>query len=566
MQTLHPSKLGFSRGGVVMLLLLLLACLWLVLRQPQIPPQLQQLTMTTWCDARQVKVMPADFSEEGCKPQSEVPADPQGRLLWLHLPFELLLEQPFETPDETPPETKADQLQTIRVAAEPAMPLALFIHAKASSAIYLNGQLIGRNGQPGLAADEVPGLMDSRFYLPPSLLRPGQNQLMLQMSAQHGWLTLAQPIHFIGIGPYGDANAHLQQHSELGLVLLGILLTGLLYFSVLALRSQHFTSSALRDPLLIPQRWQQTLLALLCFFAAGQLSLEMMRGLVNYLYPLHDLRLLAILACACGFGFCLLLLTALRYQRAQWQAWLAATVLLTLPMLVWLDSFDARIAVATFLPICIAAFLAALRWYFADKQDESAAAGAGTSALLLILYVVLAISLAGIFQEIVSFVLLTLLLCALFIEQALQHQYQQQLQQADQQLIQQLQQQLGQHAEIEPTATLTLTSAGKVQLLPVDDIAYCQAARDYSEIWLLDGRQQLYSGTLKALEDQLPTRFIRVHRSYLVNVRHVRQFRTTTDADSGSGAVLLLAGGQQVPVSRRLIPAVRSAMQEVAAV
>lgn len=555
MQKLHPSKLGFSRYGALTLLLLFVACLWLVLRQPMTPPQLQQLEIAAWCDGQQVQAMPTDFRAVGCQQQSEVAADPQHRLLWLQLPFEQPLDQSFDQ----------RQQSTSQAATELAPPQALFISARASNAVYLNGQLIGRNGRPGLAADEVPGAMDSRFYLPPSLLRPGQNQLVLQMSAQHGWLTLAQPIHFIGVGPYSDANAHLQQHSELGLVLLGILLTGLLYFSVLALRSQHSDQSIYTNSSTIPRRWQDTLLALLCFFAAGQLWLEMVRGLVGYLYPLHDLRLLAILCCSCGFGFCLLLLTALRYQRAQWHYWLAVTVLLTLPVLVWLDSFDARIAVATLLPICIAALLATLRWRAADKLEEPASDGAGSSALLLLLYLLLAVLLTGIFQEILAFVLVTLLLCALFIEQAVQHQHQQQLQLADQQLILQLQQQLQQHSVTEPAANLTLSSAGKMQLLPVDEIAYCQAARDYSELWLLDGRQQLYSGTLRALEEQLPARFIRVHRSYLVNVRHVRQFRTTTDADSGSGAVLLLVGGQQVPVSRRLIPAVRSAMQEATA-
>ncbi len=562
MQSQEPAKVRFSRYGAVTLLLLLLACLWLVLRQPMLPAQLQPLTIIAWCDGQQIRAMPADFQQVDCQQQNDVAADPQGRLLWLQLSFELPLQSAVEASGENPAAEQQLQ-QTNLTTAEPSPPLALFINARASSAVYLNGQLIGRNGQPGLQADEIPGAMDSRFYLPPSLLRPGHNQLVLQMSAQHGWLTLAQPIHFIGIGPYAAANAHLQQHSELGLVLLGILLTGLLYFSVLALRSQHAESVVFAA---MPRRWQTTLLALLCFFAAGQLWLEMARGLVGYRYPLHDLRLLAILFCACGFGFCLLLLTALRYQRAQWHSWLAATVLLTLPLLLWLDSFDVRIAVATLLPVCIAALLAAFRWHLADKLEYPAADGAGTSALLLLLYLLLAVLLTGIFQEILAFVLMTLLLCALFIEQAVQHQQQQQLQWADQQLIRQLQQQLQQqHHTTEPKANLTLTSAGKVQLLPVDEIAYCQAARDYSEIWLLDGHQQLYSGTLRLLEQQLPARFIRVHRSYLVNVRHVRQFRTTTDADSGSGAVLLLASGQQVPVSRRLIPAVRSAMQEVTA-
>lgn len=563
MQMPEPAKTRFSRYAVFMLLLLL-ACLWLVLQQPLLSTQLQPLTIQSWCDGEQHRAMPNDFQQAGCQQQQHAAADPQGRLLWLLLSF----EAPAWSEVAIGNKDSADIQQPQHSRATPAtqtLPLAVFINARAASAVYLNGQLIGRNGQPGLATDEVPGLMDSRFYLPPSVLTAGKNQLVLQMSAQHGWLTLAQPIHFIGIGPYAAADAHLQQQSELGLVLLGVLLTGLLYFSVLALCPQPVEPMVVATVPAMPGQWQATLLALLCFFASGQLWLEMLRGLTSYLYPLHDLRLLAILACACGFGFCLLVLTALRYQRAQWRSWSMATVLLTLPLLVWLDSFDARIAVATLLPCCVAAVLAAFSWLSADKVEDPVAEDAGMTALLLLLYLLLAVLLTGIFQEILAFVLMTLLLCALFIEQAVQQQKQQQLQWADQQLIRQLQHQLQQHGVTEPKAHLSLTSAGKVQLLPVDEIAYCQAARDYSEIWLLNGHQQLYSGTLRLLEQQLPARFIRVHRSYLVNVRHVRQFRTTTDADSGSAAVLLLSSGQQVPVSRRLIPAVRSAMQEVSA-
>ena len=291
----------------------------------------------------------------------------------------------------------------------------------------------------------------------------------------------------------------------------------------------------------------------------------MSRGLLGYPYPLHELRLCAILLCACGFGFALLWLTLLRYQPQRWRFWTLLTLLVLLPVLWWLDSFDGRIAIATLLPAALAALIAAVHWYQAEHKDTASTEGAGTSAVLLLLYLILAVVLNGIFQEILAFLLVTLLLCGLFIEQALQRQQQLRQQLADQQLILQLQLQLQQNQSATPKASLTLTSAGKVQRLLADDIAYCQAARDYSEIWLTDGRQHLYSGTIKALEQELPGHFIRVHRSYLVNAHQVRQFRTTTDADSGSGAVLILASGQQVPVSRRLIPAVRSAMLTPAA-
>lgn len=521
-------------SAVALILIILLGCFAWVLSQPRALPQLQALGIQAWCDAEQVRTLPASFSAAGCQSQATQPADPQGRLLWLELPFEL-------------------------PSGATAQPLALFIFAKASSAVYLNGQLVGQNGQPGVAASEIPGQMDSQIYLPPTHLRTGSNQLVLLMSAQQGWFKLAQPIHFIGIGPYGDVSSYLQQYTGLGLLILGVLCTGLLYFSTLALLGSSTAVSGPAEPA-IATRGQDALLALLSLCAAAQLGLEMSRGLLGYLYPLHELRLCAILLCACGFGFALLWLTLLRYQPARWRFWTLLTVLVLLPLLWWLDSFDARIAIATLLPAALAACIAGVRWYQADHQDATSTEGAGSSAVLLLLYVGSAVVLNGIFQEILAFLLVTLLLCGLFVEQALQRQQQLRQQLTDQQLILQLQLQLQQHQSTAPKASLTLTSAGKVQRLLADDIAYCQAARDYTEIWQTDGRQHLYSGTIKALEQELPGHFIRVHRSYLVNAHQVRQFRTTTDSDSGSGAVLILASGQQVPVSRRLIPAVRSAM------
>lgn len=540
MQTLALPRIRLTRNSALaLMLIILLGCFAWVLHQPRALPQLQALTIKAWCDGRQFQTLPTSFSAAGCQDETVQPADPQGRLLWLELPFDL-------PSDAT------------------AQPLALFIFAKASSAVYLNGRLVGQNGQPGVAASEIPGQMDSRIYLPPAQLRTGSNQLVLLMSAQQGWFKLAQPIHFIGIGPYGDVSAYLQQYTGLGLLILGVLCTGLLYFSALALLGNSAVVSGHAAPI-FATRGQDALLALLCLCAAAQLWLEMSRGLLGYPYPLHELRLCAILLCACGFGFALLWLTLLRYQPQRWRFWTLATLLMLLPLLWWLDSFDGRIAIATLLPAALAAVIAGTHWYQSEHTDAAGTEGAGSSAVLLLLYVGSAMVLNGIFQEILAFLLVTLLLCGLFIEQALQRQQQLRQQLADQQLILQLQLQLQQNPGAQPKASLTLTSAGKVQLVLADDIAYCQAARDYTEIWLTDGRQHLYSGTLKALEQELPGHFIRVHRSYLVNAHQVRQFRTTTDADSGSGAVLILASGQQVPVSRRLIPAVRSAMLTPAA-
>jgi len=76
------------------------------------------------------------------------------------------------------------------------------------------------------------------------------------------------------------------------------------------------------------------------------------------------------------------------------------------------------------------------------------------------------------------------------------------------------------------------------------------------ELHLKEGLMQLYSGTLKGLERNLPKTFLRVHRSYLVNLDLVSSLKSI----SGIGT-LALHGGDEIPVSRRVMPAVRDSLK-----
>lgn len=63
---------------------------------------------------------------------------------------------------------------------------------------------------------------------------------------------------------------------------------------------------------------------------------------------------------------------------------------------------------------------------------------------------------------------------------------------------------------------LTLKADRKIYRLPLDDIQYCQAYGDYVKIITTD-KQLLPKITLAKLMEQLPSsRFIRVHRSYVI--------------------------------------------------
>ena len=80
-------------------------------------------------------------------------------------------------------------------------------------------------------------------------------------------------------------------------------------------------------------------------------------------------------------------------------------------------------------------------------------------------------------------------------------------------------------------------------------ILYVQARGDYVRIVSDEGRY-IQRGTLAELERRWSTHgFHRVHRAYLVNLRHAVEMRP----DLGGTAALLLSDGSEIPVARRQV-------------
>lgn len=84
-------------------------------------------------------------------------------------------------------------------------------------------------------------------------------------------------------------------------------------------------------------------------------------------------------------------------------------------------------------------------------------------------------------------------------------------------------------------------------------VLWIRADGDYCELRLLDGRSELHDKSLARLAAVLPPDFVRCHRSYLVNLRHVRSLH----AGSGSRYWLTLAGGVELPVGRAHVAGMR---------
>jgi two-component system LytT family response regulator len=86
----------------------------------------------------------------------------------------------------------------------------------------------------------------------------------------------------------------------------------------------------------------------------------------------------------------------------------------------------------------------------------------------------------------------------------------------------------------------------KVHVLPAARIAYAQAQDDYV-CFSCEGRNYLKEQTLAEVEASLdPARFVRVHRSYLLNL----DFLARMDVDERENRIAVLTDGRTLPVSR----------------
>ncbi|MDP3736289.1 MAG: LytTR family DNA-binding domain-containing protein [Hyphomonadaceae bacterium] len=104
--------------------------------------------------------------------------------------------------------------------------------------------------------------------------------------------------------------------------------------------------------------------------------------------------------------------------------------------------------------------------------------------------------------------------------------------------------------------SLVVRSAGRIQLAPLTDVMLLSGAGDYVEVTLADGRKLLHDVRLDDLEKRLPASWLRVHRSHIVNLKHVRGTRKV----AGGRHVVELRNGAEIPVSRRRAPQVVAAL------
>ena len=96
----------------------------------------------------------------------------------------------------------------------------------------------------------------------------------------------------------------------------------------------------------------------------------------------------------------------------------------------------------------------------------------------------------------------------------------------------------------EPVTKIAIPGQHGLSFIDLNEIVYVEASNNYSKLILTDGRHFLISKTLKDVQEVLEEEhFLRVHRQYIINLNHVKQFNRNE-------GVLTMTNGDNIPVAR----------------
>jgi two-component system LytT family response regulator len=98
----------------------------------------------------------------------------------------------------------------------------------------------------------------------------------------------------------------------------------------------------------------------------------------------------------------------------------------------------------------------------------------------------------------------------------------------------------------QPLERIVVRDGTRVFIIPIAKLDYAEAQDDYVAL-VSEGKKHLKQQTISSLEGILdPSRFLRIHRSYIVNLEKV----TKVEPYSKDNYMVVLSNGTQIPVSR----------------
>lgn len=103
---------------------------------------------------------------------------------------------------------------------------------------------------------------------------------------------------------------------------------------------------------------------------------------------------------------------------------------------------------------------------------------------------------------------------------------------------------------------ILVENGNRLTSIPVDNITHLKADRDYTWIHAINGKCYLSTNGIGRLERKLDTRrFIRIHRSYIVNIEYIQELYRDI-----SKLFVALPNDVEINVGRNYLPAIKELM------
>lgn len=90
---------------------------------------------------------------------------------------------------------------------------------------------------------------------------------------------------------------------------------------------------------------------------------------------------------------------------------------------------------------------------------------------------------------------------------------------------------------------ICISTSATIEVLSTTKILYVEAYDNYSKIYLDSKKVILSNDSLKKINDLLPDWFVRIHNSYIINIRHIDKYYRVGEVE--------LISGVKLPVARR---------------
>ncbi|QSQ16853.1 histidine kinase [Myxococcus landrumensis] len=256
-----------------------------------------------------------------------------------------------------------------REAGAPTPALALSMLG--SWEAWWDGRPLGRNGQVGrTSAEEVPGRIDAQLPLPPELSAPGPHVLTMRVSAHRLGFQPVGTLHRLQVGEA----VSLAQSRMFGLMPALCTLGALVLMGLYHLVRVRFARGGLAT----------LLLGVLCLIAAALVLLESWRGLANYLYPLHPVRLRLLAAAVLAVAALLPATVHAAFgEPRRWLRWMGLG--LGLLSLTFVPGFDNKQGVALGASLVVSMILVVRARKRGEPGALGALAGLGVAGTLYLL-------------------------------------------------------------------------------------------------------------------------------------------------------------------------------------